>query len=186
MKHICPNCNSYNIVPIFYGVPQSFEIFKKQVEHKEIMLGGITQHVDSPTYYCLDCHTRYGVQFQAYEEHTSELSIEIQPLLEKKYQLKFQKVNDVYHLEIHGKEHTYHILSEEQGKAFLKEFYKSKYPHWNETYQGLDQKEKSCSWRIEVQHRDGLLTSEGDYFPMHFKHIENLVSNYPSFGYFES
>ena len=60
-KRTCPKCKSKNIALLFWGYPADFdESMEKQVERKEIVLGGclVTDH--DPKWECNECHNRWG------------------------------------------------------------------------------------------------------------------------------
>jgi hypothetical protein len=60
-KVSCPKCNGKNIALIFWGYPADFdETLEKQVEQKEIVLGGclVTDH--DPKWECNECFNRWG------------------------------------------------------------------------------------------------------------------------------
>ena len=60
-KPTCPKCKSNNTAWIFWGYPANFdETMEKQVERKEIVMGGciVTDH--DPKWECNECYYRWG------------------------------------------------------------------------------------------------------------------------------
>ena len=60
-KPSCPNCNSKWVAEIFWGYPGNYnDEMQKQVERKEIILGGciVTDH--DPKWECNNCHHQWG------------------------------------------------------------------------------------------------------------------------------
>ena len=51
--HICPSCNSNNVVPIAYGLP-GFEM-QEEAKKGNIHLGGCVIEEDVPDFHCNDC-----------------------------------------------------------------------------------------------------------------------------------
>ena len=64
----CPKCGCESFAKILYGTPAFDDDFRlpaslqKQLDNKEVILGGCCIHPDSPKYMCLDCHFKYGSQ----------------------------------------------------------------------------------------------------------------------------
>jgi len=67
LKHIggmtlmCPKCNSKNFALIFWGFPGDYdEEMEKQVERKEIVMGGCVVTNHDSKWECNDCLHRWG------------------------------------------------------------------------------------------------------------------------------
>ena len=61
IKPPCPQCKSKSVAQIFWGYPANFdEKMEKQIERKEIVMGGciVTDH--DPNWECNECYNRWG------------------------------------------------------------------------------------------------------------------------------
>ena len=58
--HTCPQCNKDDVALIFWGYPGNMDNIKKEIEKKEIVLGGciVTDH--DPKWECNRCFHRWG------------------------------------------------------------------------------------------------------------------------------
>jgi len=58
-KRKCPNCQSTNHAEILWGLPVDMDTIEKELEKKEIVLGGCNVTSNDPKRECNDCNTRY-------------------------------------------------------------------------------------------------------------------------------
>jgi hypothetical protein len=56
----CPNCKRDSIAEIFWGYPGNLTAIEKQLEKKEIVLGGCIVSDHDPKWQCNDCNYRWG------------------------------------------------------------------------------------------------------------------------------
>ena len=56
----CPHCGSENVSYIMYGLPAYSEELQRQLEEKEVILGGCMITPLSEQWYCQDCEERFG------------------------------------------------------------------------------------------------------------------------------
>jgi hypothetical protein len=57
----CPNCGNAWIAEIFWGYPGDFDNqMQKQVERKEIVMGGCLVSDHDPKWECNNCNHRWG------------------------------------------------------------------------------------------------------------------------------
>jgi hypothetical protein len=56
----CPNCTSKSIAEIFWGYPGNMDAMKKQLDKKEIVLGGCLVSDNDPKWECNSCGCRWG------------------------------------------------------------------------------------------------------------------------------
>ncbi len=59
-KRKCPNCSSTNRAEILWGLPADMREIEKELERKEIVLGGCTVTGNDPKWECNDCGTRWN------------------------------------------------------------------------------------------------------------------------------
>ena len=59
-KRKCPNCQSTNRAEILWGLPADMREIEKELERKEIVLGGCCVTGNDPKWACNDCGTRRG------------------------------------------------------------------------------------------------------------------------------
>ncbi len=55
---VCPNCNSFRVVPIVYEMPTRENI--KLVKEGKIVIGDCVISPDSPEWHCFDCGNEWG------------------------------------------------------------------------------------------------------------------------------
>ena len=56
VKQTCPYCGSQNIAEYLYGYPDlDDDELEKQIENKEVILGGCIITDDNPSFHCNDC-----------------------------------------------------------------------------------------------------------------------------------
>ena len=56
----CPKCKSKTVAEIFWGYPGNLSAIEKQLEQKEIVLGGCIVSDHDPKWECNSCHHRWG------------------------------------------------------------------------------------------------------------------------------
>ena len=59
-KRKCSNCQSTNRAEILWGLPADMREIEKELERKEIVLGGCNVIGNDPKLECNDCGTRWG------------------------------------------------------------------------------------------------------------------------------
>jgi len=64
----CPNCTKSSIAEIIWGYPADMDLIKKELEKKEIVLGGCIVSGHDAKWECNDCGHRWGNA-----EHNDEL-----------------------------------------------------------------------------------------------------------------
>ncbi len=68
----CPRCGSKNTAKILYGLPSLSDKLIKQLEDKEVVLGGCAVSLDNPKYHCNSCNKDFGTSPVLYSKHGVE------------------------------------------------------------------------------------------------------------------
>ena len=62
-KHpACAQCNKNNVAVIFWGYPADVDAHLKEIDDKEIVVGGCLVSNNDPKWECTDCHFRWGIR----------------------------------------------------------------------------------------------------------------------------
>lgn len=66
-KPSCPFCGSQNVSLILYGLQAYSEELERQLERKEVVIGGCMIHDEDAQWLCQDCKEEFGRRDHSYD-----------------------------------------------------------------------------------------------------------------------
>ena len=177
-KRICPRCGSKQTAKILWGMPSYDENLQKQLDNKEITLGGCCITENNPTHHCFSCENDFGKSTSFMEVDVVKVEFLIGGYFQGHKTITFTKADKTDIPQMNG----FYIpvfeckLAFDDWKEFIKKLHRCYIIDWEKQYVDenvLDGEQ----WELKIEYgsNEPLFIYGSNAYPPHFDKLKKVI-----------